>query len=95
MSTPPDIVGGGEPSGISPADGEGNTPPTKPIDDMPVARPVNPTDDEDDLIGDPGDVQESYSSTSRCVAEEVVSLEHLMDHYPKNLHCQSCHVGKT
>ena len=66
---------------------------------IPVAEPVHPVgNEEDDLTGDPGgelsDHVEEYSSTFRNMQEEAYSLDHLMDHYPKNPRCHACQVGK-
>ena len=85
--------GGGGAYGTSPTGdaGGGENYATK---DIPVAQPIDPNDDEDDLTGGPGDIQETYSSTFRNLVDEAVSLDHLMDHYPKNPHCHTCQVGK-
>ena len=37
---------------------------------------------------------EDYSPAFRNMQEEAYSLDHLMDHYPKNPHCHACQVGK-
>ena len=54
--------------------------------------------DEDDLIGEPdpgfGEGGESYSEEWRTARDEAISLEHLMDHYPKNRFCRACQWGK-
>ena len=55
-------------------------------------------DDEYDLTGEPeigfGEGRESYSEEWKSARDEVVSLEHLMDHYPKNRFCKACQCGQ-
>ena len=55
-------------------------------------------DDEDDLTGEPhsgfGDGRESYSEEFKNARDEAMSLDHLMDHYPKNKFCKACQCGK-
>ena len=85
--------GGADDSGVpdTTVGGERNDTEHKPKEDV--------EDDEDDLIGEPdtgfGEGGESYSDEWRTARDEATSLEHLMDHYPKNRFCRACQWGNT
>ena len=84
----------------APTDTSGAHPPHDKIhdDNIPVARPVDPPNDEDDLTGPPdiglADTAEEHSHEFRNLAEEATSLEHITDYIPKNPYCHACRVGK-